>query len=36
MAMSARAKADRLEHERIAESWGELDFAGLWRQLTAK
>jgi predicted ester cyclase len=21
---------------RIAESWGELDFAGLWRQLTAR
>ena len=20
---------------RIVESWGELDFAGLWRQLTA-
>ena len=25
----------RFEGGRIAESWGELDFAGLWRQLTA-
>ena len=25
----------RLRDGRIAESWGELDFAGLWRQLTA-
>lgn len=24
----------RFEQEKIAESWGELDFAGLWRQLT--
>jgi predicted ester cyclase len=24
----------RFENEKIAESWGELDFAGLWRQLT--
>jgi predicted ester cyclase len=25
----------RFADEKIAESWGELDFAGLWRQLTA-
>ena len=25
----------RIERGRIAESWGEVDFAGLWRQLTA-
>jgi predicted ester cyclase len=25
----------RIRDGRIAESWGELDFAGLWRQLTA-
>ena len=25
----------RMRAGRIAESWGELDFAGLWRQLTA-
>lgn len=25
----------RIEQGRIAESWGEVDFAGLWRQLTA-
>jgi len=25
----------RFRDGRIAESWGELDFAGLWRQLTA-
>lgn len=24
----------RIVGERIAESWGEIDFAGLWRQLT--
>jgi hypothetical protein len=36
MAMSGRAKGDHLEHGRVAQSWGELDFAGLWRQLTAK
>lgn len=25
----------RIEQGRIAESWGEVDFAGLWRQLTS-
>lgn len=25
----------RFADGKIAESWGELDFAGLWRQLTA-
>lgn len=25
----------RFQNGKIAESWGELDFAGLWRQLTA-
>jgi len=25
----------RIRDGRIAESWGEMDFAGLWRQLTS-
>lgn len=25
----------RIAHGRIVESWGEVDFAGLWRQLTS-